>query len=142
MSAINGFTDVQKTFLQGFAMGSDVSRAVRGLPVLAGSAGASGQTVTVGPPAAGPLPSNPCADHTTALDQQVAAGGKLCAEERAKREKPPEDMWDELVARAAAGEFPKGSDVFLTKFYGMFHVAPAQDSFMCRLRFPGGALRS
>ena len=44
--------------------------------------------------------------------------------------------------RANAGEFPKGTDVFLTKFYGMFYVAPAQESYMCRMRFPGGAVRS
>jgi len=31
-----GFKDEQKHFLQGFAMGSDVARAVRGLPILAG----------------------------------------------------------------------------------------------------------
>lgn len=142
MSENNGFTEAQKTFLQGFAMGSDVARAVRGLPILAGSANTNGQTVTVGTPVATSRPSNPCDAHALAQDEQVAAGGKLCAEEKAKREKAPEDLWDELVARAAAGEFPKGTDVFLTKFYGMFHVAPAQDSFMCRLRFAGGAMRS
>lgn len=142
MNTSNGFSDAQKTFLQGFALGSDVARVVRGLPVLAGSAGGIRQTVTVGKTAAGAHPSDPCAPHTLAQDQQVAAGGKLCAEEKAKRAKPPEDMWDELVALAATGEFPKGTDVFLTKFYGMFYVAPAQDSFMCRLRFAGGALRS
>src|SRR5438270_4031083 len=40
------------------------------------------------------------------------------------------------------GRFPKGTDVFLMKFQGMFYVAPAQDSFMCRLRFPGGICSS
>ena len=41
-------------------------------------------------------------------------------------------------ARAEAGQFPKGIDVFLTKYQGLFYVAPAQDSFMCRLRIPNG----
>ena len=41
---------------------------------------------------------------------------------------------------AAAGRFPKGIDVFRHKFHGLFYVAPAQDSFMCRLRMPGGIL--
>ncbi|MEM1304837.1 MAG: NirA family protein, partial [Planctomycetota bacterium] len=77
-----------------------------------------------------------------AQDAQVAAGGKLVGEEKAKREKWPHEMWDELRSRADAAEFPKGTDVFLTKFWGMFYVAPAQDSYMCRMRFPGGALRS
>ena len=36
MSEPNGFTDEQKHFLQGFAMGADVARAARGLPVLSG----------------------------------------------------------------------------------------------------------
>ena len=42
--------------------------------------------------------------------------------------------------RAEAGQFPKGIDVFLTKYQGLFYVAPAQDSFMCRLRIPNGIL--
>lgn len=142
----SGFTEAQQTYLQGFALGSDVARKVRGLPVISGSGGPAGETVTVGaaapPPAGGQLPDDPMAMHTEAQDRQVAAGGKLVAEEKAKRAKPPRDMWDEMRARAAAGEFPKGTDVFLTKFHGMFYVAPAQDAFMCRLRFPGGAIRS
>ena len=40
------------------------------------------------------------------------------------------------------GEFPKGIDVFLTKYQGLFYVAPAQDSFMCRLRIPNGILNA
>ncbi|MCO6045593.1 NirA family protein [Aeoliella sp. ICT_H6.2] len=145
MSQQNGFTDDQKSFLQGFALGSDVARKVRGLPVLSGSADSNGESITVGgatPPAAGVLPADPAALHTDAQDRAVAAGGKLAGEEKAKRDKPPADMWDEMAARAAAGEYPKGTDVFLTKFYGLFYVAPAQDSYMCRLRFAGGALRS
>lgn len=145
MSKSNGFTDEQQTFLQGFALGSDVARKVRGLPVVSGSASpGGGQSITVGPapPAAGALPVDPMSLHSDAQDRQVAGGGKLVAEEKAKRDKPPQDMWDEMRARAAAGEFPKQTDVFLTKFYGMFYVAPAQDSYMCRLRFAGGAIRS
>ena len=44
------------------------------------------------------------------------------------------------MGRAEAGQFPKGIDVFLTKYQGLFYVAPAQDSFMCRLRIPNGIL--
>ena len=44
------------------------------------------------------------------------------------------------MVRAEAGQFPKGIDVFLTKYQGLFYVAPAQDSFMCRLRIPNGIL--
>ncbi len=145
MSNENGFTPEQQSYLQGFALGADVQRKVKGLPILSGSGGQNGETVTVGaaaPPAAGVVGDDPMAPHFAAQDEQVAAGGKLVNEEKAKREKNPRDMWDEMRARAAAGEFPKGTDVFLTKFHGMFYVAPAQDSYMCRLRFPGGAIRS
>ncbi len=144
MSDSQGFSDEQKNFLQGFAIGSDVARKVSGLPVLSGSG--SGETVTVGtsaaPRAAGELPVDPAEAHIDAQDEQVAKGGKLVGEEKAKRDKPAQDLWDDMRAWVAAGEFPKGTDVFLTKFYGMFYVAPAQDSYMCRLRFPGGALKS
>src|SRR5205823_7886781 len=34
----------------------------------------------------------------------------------------------------------KSTDVFLHKFHGLFYVAPNQDSFMLRLRLPGGIL--
>ena len=69
MSEKNGFTDEQKNFLQGFAMGSDVARAVKGLPILAGSGGngnGAGSVVQLGPagarvePAPAPaLPTSP-----------------------------------------------------------------------------------
>lgn len=139
-----GFSPEQQSYLQGFALGADVSRKVRGLPVISGSGGSMDDTVVVGAlqPAAGLLPNDPMAVHHAAQDEQVAVGGKLVAEEKAKRDKNPRDMWDEMRARAAAGEFPKGTDVFLTKYHGLFYVAPAQDSYMCRLRFPGGAIRS
>jgi ferredoxin-nitrite reductase len=139
-----GFTAEQQSYLQGFALGADVARKVRGLPILSGSGGAMDDTVVVGAmqPTAGYLPNDPMGVHRAAQDEQVAMGGKLVAEETAKRDKNPRDMWDEMRSRAAAGEFPKGTDVFLTKYHGLFYVAPAQDSYMCRLRFPGGAIRS
>src|SRR5690606_32354785 len=62
-------------------------------------------------------------------------------EELAKREQNGLDVWDAMQARADAGQFPKGNDVFLTKYHGMFHVAPAQNAYMCRMRIPGGQLR-
>ena len=57
-------------------------------------------------------------------------------------EKHPLDMWDEITANAAKGEFPKGTDVFRYKFHGLFYVAPTQNSFMLRLRNPNGILNS
>ena len=77
-----------------------------------------------------------------AQDRTIAAGGKLTPEEEAKRKKHPLDRFDEISALAAAGKFPSGTDIFLTKFHGLFYVAPAQDAFMCRLRMPGGMITS
>jgi ferredoxin-nitrite reductase len=76
----------------------------------------------------------------TAQDATLARGGKLVAQEKAKRAKHPLDRWDEITARAEAGQFPRGIDDFLTRYHGLFFVGPAQEAFMCRLRIPGGIL--
>jgi ferredoxin-nitrite reductase len=73
-----------------------------------------------------------------AQQRVVLSGGKLSPEELAKREKDPLGMWDQMRANAARGAFPQGADVFRYKFHGLFYVAPAQNAFMCRLRFAGG----
>jgi ferredoxin-nitrite reductase len=145
MAEPDAFTAEQKHYLQGFALGTDVARKVQGLPVLSNSAagGANGATIALGPATnAGTMPSGPDRLQWEAQDRQVAAGGKLCAEEQAKRAKNPLDRWDEICRLAEQGKFPKGTDVLLQKYQGLFYVAPAQDAYMCRLRFPGGAIRS
>lgn len=126
---MNEFTEEQKNYLDGFARGLEAARCARGLaPVSGGGAGAE------------PAPTGPDAIHRRAQDRQSAEGRKLTAEDQAKRARQPFDMWDELRENAARGRYPKGSDVFLYKFHGLFYVAPAQDSFMCRLRIPNGIL--
>jgi ferredoxin-nitrite reductase len=120
-----GFTDEQKQYLEGFIAAIANKRGM-GLP----AAGASG--------GGNPYAADPMAIHYEAQDRTVAAGGKLVPEEIAKREKHPFDIWDEIAANAAAKRFPKGLDVFRHKFHGLFYVAPNQDSFMLRLRLPGG----
>lgn len=69
-------------------------------------------------------------------------GETLTAEELMKRERHPLDRFDELAQRANRGEFPKAGDVFMTKYFGLFHTSPAQDGFMCRMRLPGGFISS
>ncbi len=123
------FTDEQKQYLAGFATGVAARRAALGLPA----------GLAIGGGSATP---NPDAAMFEAQDRTVANGGKLSAEEQAKRKTPPLDRWDALVAAAKTNSAPKGSDVFLTKYFGLFHVAPAQDSFMCRLRIHHGVLDS
>lgn len=135
----SGFTEGQKNYLQGFALGSDVARVVRGLPVISDSARpANDATVQVGP--AGAQVVGPDAAMHQALQQTEADGGKLCNEEKAKRDQHMCDIWDDIAKRSAEGTFPKGTDVFMTKSQGLFYVAPAQDSYMCRMRIPGGHL--
>jgi ferredoxin-nitrite reductase len=143
MSHNTGFSPEQQSYLQGLALGADVARTVHGLPVLSGSAGktAQGVGITLG---GGADPSPHALDpiHAEAQNTQIAAGGKLCNEENAKRERNPLDMWDQLREAASRSEFPKAMDVFLYKSSGLFFVAPAQNAFMCRLRIPGGMLKS
>src|SRR5262245_21245122 len=126
MSDPDGFTPEQQQYLQGFF--SDL--VARGQASVGSAA----------PAAPREEPPSPHAIPLAAQDRFLAEGRKLVPEEQAKRRKDPFGMWDELRDNAAAGRFPKGTDVFLTKFHGLFYVAPAQDSFMCRLRIPNGIL--
>ncbi|MGE4043246.1 MAG: NirA family protein [Acetobacteraceae bacterium] len=122
-----GFTQDQQEYLKGFMAGVEARRGALGLPLA---------------PAGDAAPADPSDLQRAAQDAVIAAGGKLTPEEEAKRRKHPLDRWDEINALAADGKFPRGTDVFLTKFQGLFYVAPAQDSFMCRLRIPGGILNA
>ena len=123
------FDDAQKQWLQGFVSGIEARKAAEKLASRPASTPA-GQAI------------GPDALQHAAQDRAVAAGGKLVAEETAKRARHPLDRWDEVVGRAEAGQFPKGIDVFLTKYHGLFYVAPAENSFMCRLRIPNGILNA
>ena len=67
---------------------------------------------------------------------------ELCAEEMWKYERNPLDLWEDILAHAAEDKVPDGEFRYRFKFHGLFHVAPAQDSFMLRMRVPGGALSS
>jgi ferredoxin-nitrite reductase len=119
------FTPDQKRYLEGFASGLTAARAARGqLP--AGGGGAE--------------PVGPDAVHLKAQDRTVAAGGKLSDPEKFKREQHPFDAYERLKAQARANEAPKPADNFRWRYYGLFYVAPAQSSYMCRLRIPNGIL--
>jgi ferredoxin-nitrite reductase len=121
------FTGEQQEYLKGFMAGVEARRAALGLPLAPAGEGTG---------------ADPSDMQRAAQDRVIADGGKLVAEEEAKRKKHPLDRWDEISALAADGKFPKGTDIFLTKFFGLFYVAPAQNAFMCRLRIPGGILNT
>ena len=67
--------------------------------------------------------------HGTAL-------GDLCKEERWKHDENPLDAWERLLAHADADKLPDPENTYRFKTHGLFYVAPAQDSFMLRLRIP------
>ncbi|MDP0501513.1 MAG: NirA family protein [Verrucomicrobiota bacterium JB022] len=118
------FTDEQKQYLQGFFAGVQQ----RGLPFL----GQNRQGQFTGDP-------------QQAVEEEIVYGTPLedlCKEERIKHEQNGLDVWDKIVALSEVDQFPEGGDMFRFKFYGLFHVKPAQDSFMLRCRIAGGRLLS
>ncbi|WP_426956641.1 NirA family protein [Muricoccus radiodurans] len=117
------FSQEQQEYLKGFMAGVEARR---------GTLSPSGASEGGAPPDA----------MRAAQDATVSAGGKLTAEEKMKREKHPLDRWDEVESRAQAKRFPHGLENLATRWHGLFYVGPTQDSFMCRLRIPGGILSS
>jgi len=121
------FSDEQKRYLEGFTTGLQISRVGRGLG--GGSAKASAE------------PVGPDAAHLKAQDRVIASGRKLADQEKFKREEHPFDAYARLKDQAAADAAPSTADNFRWRYYGIFHVSPAQDSYMCRLRIPNGILK-
>ncbi len=118
------FSPEQKRYLEGFISGLLIAR----------TEGGSGK------PAA-PAPSGPDAEHIAAQDRTVAKGGKLSEPEKFKRDEHPFDAYARLQRQAAKNEPPKPADNFRWRYYGLFYVAPAQTSYMCRLRIPNGIVK-
>jgi len=124
------FSDEQKRYLEGFMSGLQVGRVGRGLGNGAGPA----EKVD-------PEPIGPDAAHIKAQDKITASGKKLADQEKFKREQHPFDAYERLKKQAANNTPPPPPDNFRWRYYGLFYVAPAQNSFMCRLRIPNGILR-
>jgi ferredoxin-nitrite reductase len=131
------FTAEQRRYLEGFASGVLVGRQARN----------TGQTVNIAgaaPSAAAktePEPVGPDAAAIKAQDRTIREGKKLSDQEKFKRELHPSDGYEKLKAQAAQNEAPKPPDNFRWRYYGLFYVAPAQNSYMCRLRLPNGILK-
>ena len=99
----------------------------------------------VGHTAAGLLTSDPASGvvNRAEPEEETVHGtpvSDLCREELWKYEQNPLDIWDKLVTHADENRAPEAEDIFRFKFHGLFYVAPAQDSFMMRLRIAGGIL--
>ncbi len=133
---MSDFSDEQKNYLQGFAAGSGIGLSLAQLPTWA----ATLDIVQTKKPHDAGEDRDP---NLAAQSRHLAEGKKLPAEETAKRDIGHGlDVWNRMLEHAKDARFPKGTDVFLFKFQGMFYVAPAQDSFMCRLRIAGGVMSS
>jgi ferredoxin-nitrite reductase len=128
----NDFSPEQKRYLEGFTSGLTAARAVRAKASGSQSPGRKG--------GAAADPVGPDAIHLMAQDRVVEAGGKLSEQEKFKRDEHPFDAYGRLKQQAADNEAPKPADNFRWRYYGLFYVAPAQSSSMCRLRMPNGIL--
>ncbi|WP_445215334.1 NirA family protein [Bradyrhizobium sp. Pa8] len=121
------FSDEQKRYLEGFTTGLQISRVGRGLGGSAGKANAE--------------PRGPDAVHIKAQDKVIAAGKKLADQEKFKRDEHPFDAYPRLRQQALDNAPPSPADNFRWRYYGIFYVAPTQDSYMCRLRIPNGIMK-
>ena len=124
------FEPEQKRYLEGFVAGVQIAKAAKSV---AGTTTAGSATAEpIGPDAAG----------LKAQDRVLASGGKLSDPEKFKREQHPFDAYERLKADGVRGEYPKPADNFRWRYFGLFHVAPNQNSYMCRLRLPNGILKA
>ena len=124
------FTSEQKQYLQGFFAG------VR----------QRGESPLVAQTGDGLIPADPSMSQrnlATAPEEEMWHNtpiSDLAREERWKYEQDPFAMWDKVLQYSGQDQAPSEDDKFRLKYLGLFHVAPAQDSFMLRLRTPGGIL--
>jgi ferredoxin-nitrite reductase len=112
----SGFSAEQKRYLEGFA------------------AGAQASGVSFGDLAPPPVSHAPISEGS-ALDD-------LTKEERIKRELYPFDAIENLIMDARWNSAPEPENAFRYKWNGLFWLNPVKDGYMCRLRIPGGILKS
>jgi ferredoxin-nitrite reductase len=127
------FSAEQKRYLEGFVAGAQIAKAAKSIPGAAAAGGvAAPASELTGPDAAA----------FKAQNQVLAAGKKLSDQEKFKREQHPFDSYPRLKEFATRNEYPKPPDNFRWRFFGLFYVAPNQNSYMCRLRIPNGILKA
>ncbi|MGB8445500.1 MAG: NirA family protein, partial [Pseudolabrys sp.] len=126
-TAAGDFEPEQKRYLEGFVAGLQIAKTAKGI-----AAPATTSSEAIGPEAAA----------RKAQDRVIAAGGKLSDPEKFKRDEHPFDTYERLKAHAARNDYPKPPDNFRWRYFGLFYVAPNQNSYMCRLRLPNGILNS
>ena len=126
------FEPEQKRYLEGLLAGVQIARAAKSVA----NASMPGALVEASEPI------GPDAVALKAQNRVLAAGGKLSDQERFKREQHPFDTYQRLKEYAVRGEYPKPPDNFRWRYFGLFYVAPNQNSYMCRLRIPNGIIKN
>ncbi|MEO5961562.1 MAG: NirA family protein, partial [Opitutaceae bacterium] len=121
------FTAAQKEYLAGFMAGVSASGFV---PFVGTSS--RGQ-LTASPTSAGAPNFAAPPTEDTVFGTPL---GDLCKEERWKYDENPLDAWERLLKHADEDKSPDAENTYRFKAHGLFYVAPAQDSFMLRLRVP------
>lgn len=114
------FTSEQKEYLAGFLAGAACRPEVPAPPTAASSEG-----------------QPPRATEETIFGTPLS---EVTRQERWKHEEHPLDGWDRILAHAEAERFPDEENTFRFRNFGLFYVAPAQNSFMLRCRIPAGEL--
>lgn len=123
------FSAEQKEYLAGFMAGVAASGLVPFVGrTVNGQVTASAENSTTPNLAATAAAAEPTVHGTPLSD--------LCREERWKYDENPLDAWDRLLRHADENKAPDPEHTYRFKFFGLFYVAPAQDSFMLRLRIP------
>ncbi len=110
------FSSEQQRYLEGFFAG-----------IAAG--GVSFGDIGAAPVVAAPISSGPSLDDLT-------------KEERIKRELHPFDAIEQLMLDARWNAKPEPESIFRYKWNGLFWLNPVKDGYMCRLRIPGGVIKS
>ncbi len=129
------FNPEQKRYLEGFVAGVQIAKAAKNVAGAAPAAAAPGAV-------AASEPMGPDAAGLAAQNRVLASGRKLSDPEKFKREQHPFDTYKRLKDHASKGEYPKPPDNFRWRFFGLFYVAPNQNSYMCRLRIPNGIIKA
>ena len=119
------FSPEQRRYIEGFTSGLQAGRLALQAPTA---------------PAV-EKPVGPDAEHLEAMARTESAGKKLVDQEKWKRDEHPFDAWPRLRAQAEKDEHPKPADNFRWRYFGLFYLAPASPSYMCRLRIPNGIVR-
>lgn len=129
-SASGAFSAEQKEYLNGFMAGM----TQRGLFPYVGLT--PGGLITGDPAHGGANLAEPPREET--IFGFLAS--EVTKQELWKHAENPLDSWDRLMAHAETNQAPNEEDTFRFRYFGMFYVAPAQNSFMLRCRIPAGEL--